>query len=335
MRALTVTGRGHVTCGPAPTESVAAGEVRVGVAAVGLCGTDFALVSGTLGLNSFPVIPGHEVSGTVLESRSRLLEVGQKVILDPLLSCGKCWACAQRSPQFCDEVRVVGVATDGACRDEVVSPGERWVPIPMQLSLEDAALVEPVHVATSTFRALAAHHPDSVLVLGAGAIGAILMVLLRHWRPATAVFVADLVPERATLAAAWGARDVSDLHGAQVDCVVDGVGSPESIQLGVANVRRGGALVVYGVPKSGASLPSADEMFRRNLRVVFTRLYDRDFSAAVGAIRDGVVSAAGVVGTRLTLESAADFLNNADWQRPSHWGKALVILDGDRAGNAI
>lgn len=329
MRALTVIGPGEVILGDAPAEDLAPGEVRVGVGAVGLCGTDFALVSGTLGLNSYPVIPGHEVSGTVLETRSRLLDVGQKVILDPLLSCGKCWACVQGTPQCCDEVGVVGVAANGGARDQVVLPAERWVAVPAQLALADAALVEPVHVATTIYRAVAAQTPASVLVIGAGAIGLMLMGLLQHWRPNCAVFVSDLMPDRVRRAGAWGAQDLAALGEKHVDCVVDGVGVAASIQVAVRYARRGGSIVVYGVPKSGTALPEADEMFRRNLKLQFVRLYDRDFSAAIGVLSDAILSAAQVVGTKLSLESAAPFLNGRAWQQQSHWGKALVMVGSE------
>ncbi len=334
MRALKVMSPGEVIFAEAPAEDIAPGEVRIGVGAVGLCGTDFSLVSGTLGLNSYPVIPGHEVSGTVLETRSRFLDVGQKVILDPLLSCGKCWACVQGTPQYCDEVGVVGVASNGGARDEVVLPADRWVAVPAQLPLADAALVEPVHVATTIYRAIASQNPDSVLVIGAGAIGMLLMALLQHWRPNTAVFVSDLMVDRVRRADTWGARDLANLGGSHVDCVVDGVGTMDSIQTAVRHARRGGAIVVYGVPKSGAALPDADQMFRRNLRLMFVRLYDRDFRAAIGILTDGVISASQVVGTRLTLASAASFFNDRGWQQESHWGKALVVVSNEGARRA-
>jgi L-gulonate 5-dehydrogenase len=311
-------------------EKLEPGDVRVRVGATGLCGTDFALVGGTLGLNAYPVILGHEVSGTVVESRSRLVDVGQRVILDPIRSCGWCWACAQGTPRLCDEVEVIGVASDGGCRDEVVLPGEHWVPIPSKMELEDAVLVEPVHVAATTYRAIAADRPDSVLVIGAGAIGLMLLALLRHWRPRTAVFISDVLPERVRRAEQWGAKPLAAGSDDRFDCVVDGVGSATSMRICGERARRGGTIVVYGVPKSGADLPQADQLFRKNARVVFSRLYDRDFKAAIGVIADGVITASNLVGTRLTIDSAAPFLNGRGWADSSHWGKALVLIGDDQ-----
>lgn len=334
MKALTVVGPGVVTFGEGPGTEIAPGDVRVGVGAVGLCGTDFGLVGGTLGLNSYPVIPGHEVSGTVLDTRSRFLEVGQKVILDPLLSCGKCWACVQGTPQCCDDVGVLGVASNGGARDEVVLPAAQWIAVPDQLSLVDAALVEPVHVATTIFRSIASQNPDSVLVVGAGAIGMLVMALLQHWRPHTAVFASDLMPDRVRRAATWGAMDLASLGDGLVDCTVDGAGTEASISIAVRHTRRGGTIVVYGVPLAAAGLPDADQMFRRNLRLRFVRLYNRDFSAAIGILTDGVISAAQVVGTRLTLASAAPFLNDRGWRQQSHWGKALIVV-GEGSNRAV
>lgn len=333
MVALMVTGPGRIELAEAPTESLSPGGVRVAIGAVGLCGTDFSLVSGTLGLNAFPVVPGHEVSGTVVESRSRLVSVGQKVVLDPLLSCGRCWACAEGRPQLCDGVGVIGVATHGGCRSEMVLDGAHWVPVPDGLALDDAALVEPTHVAVSTFRAVAAQTPTSILLLGAGAIGLILLRLVRHWWPNVPVFVSDPVSQRVDRAVAWGAEPVENLAGRLVECVVDGVGTKPSLEFGLDHVRRGGAVVVYGVPKAGSCLPRVDHMFQRNLRLTFTRLYGRDFTSAIGVLEAGVITAADIVGSRLTMRSAAQFLNQEGWRDRSHWGKALVEIGAGQNGN--
>lgn len=330
MRALRVVGQGRAEVIQTAVEELEPGDARVQVGAIGLCGTDFAVVGGTLGLNAYPVILGHEVSGTVLESRSPLVDVGQRVILDPIRSCGRCWACAQGTPRLCDEVAVVGVASDGGGRDVVVLPGKHWVPVPSEVRLEDAALVEPVHVATTSYHAIAASRPDSVLVIGAGAIGLMLLALLRHWRPRTALFISDVLPERVRRAEQWGAEPLPAGTDARFDCVVDGVGSAASMRICAERVRRGGTIVVYGVPKSGADFPQADQLFRKNARIVFSRLYDRDFIAAIGVIADGVITASNLVGTRLTIDSAATFLNERGWEDSSHWGKALVLIGGNQ-----
>jgi len=153
-----------------------------------------------------------------------------------------------------------------------------------------------------------------------------LVLLLRYWRPGTEVVVFDIVPERARHAEALGALAFVEGEGERFDCVVDGVGSQASMRLCAEGVRRGGTIVVYGVPKRGVGLPDVDKLFRKNVRVVFSRLYGRDFSLATAVVLEGVVTAAKLVGTTMDMESAAGFLSSRGWESASHWGKAVVLI---------
>lgn len=326
MRALQVLGPGQLTVSSLPNQDLGPGDVRVRVHSVGLCGTDFSLVSGTLGFNTFPVIPGHELSGTVTASRSRSLDEGQRVVLDPVISCGSCSACIGGHRQLCDRVAVLGVAGDGGCREEVVFPAERWVPVPIDMDLADAALVEPVQVAVTVFRSLAGERPGSVLLIGAGAIGLMLAAVLRHALPEARIAMTDLLPERIGHARAFGVEVLSTADEGRFDCVVDGVGAASSMTICSQRIRPGGEVVVYGVPKAGTTWTDANQLFRKNARVRFTRLYAADFSAAVGLVSEHVVSTANLVGTSLDLESAIPYLRDRSWEHAGHWGKALVRM---------
>ncbi len=326
MRALQVRGPQDVAIVDLPEEAMAEGLVQVAVDRVGLCGTDFALTAGTLGLNVLPVIPGHEVLGTVTASASSALRVGDRVILDPLMNCGRCAACRQGHPQWCPDVGVTGVVRDGGAREEMVLPAERWLSWPTELPGEAGVLVEPAQVVATVMQAMGATPPEQMLVIGSGALGLMLVRVCRQRWPATAVWVQETVPERRERALALGARSWQPGVTPALDVVVDGVGASATLALAADAVRAGGHIIVYGLPKADTLLPPPAGLFRKNARLTFSRLYTHDFSQAKVLIADGVITPEDVVSDRLSLEEAAEFLRERRWEAPTRWGKTLIRM---------
>ncbi len=108
--------------------------------------------------------------------------------------------------------------------------------------------------------------------------------------------------------------------------VVDGVGASATLALAADAVRAGGHLIVYGVPKADTLLPPPTGLFRKNVRMTFSRLYPHDFSQALALIADGVITPQDVVSDRLGLEEAAEFLRERRWEAPGRWGKTLIRM---------
>lgn len=329
MRALQITGVSQVAIVDVPAEPMRDNSVRVRIEAVGLCGTDFALTSGTLGLNVLPIIPGHEVVGVVAESRSRQFQIGDRVALDPLVSCGTCPACHQGQPQWCAQVGVMGVAHHGGAREEMVLPAQHWVRLPTGMATETAVLVEPVHVVETVFRAVGPEPPARVLVIGSGALGLMILQVIQTRWPQTSVSVYDTVAEHLTHAIALGAGTWDPGTRDPVDLVIEGVGADASLNMAAQAVRPGGHLVVYGVPKPGQTIPSAALLFRKNVRLTFSRLYTHQFDGAIAWLSRGLVTPQQIVSDRLTLEQAATFLRENRWTRPERWGKTVIMITGN------
>jgi len=99
-------------------------QARLQIEAVGICGSDVALMAGTHPYAVYPVIPGHELGGRVLEvSAGSQFKPGQRVAVRPTLSCGVCPSCRDDHPNHCPEIRVLGVHLDGGMADEIVDIG--------------------------------------------------------------------------------------------------------------------------------------------------------------------------------------------------------------------
>ncbi len=326
MQALQVLSAAHVVLTERSSAPLAPHEVRVRIQRVGLCGTDFALVQGTLGINQYPVVPGHEVLGVVSASEVPGLTPGTRVALDPLMSCGRCWACQSNHPQWCSSVGVIGVIADGGLQEEVVYSAQQWVSLPDTRSLNDWALIEPVHVACTALNAIAWQGVDRVLVLGSGALGLIILQILHALRPDVAVWVYDTVPERMKRACDLHAKPWSVEEDLTPDLVIDGVGSSGSLTMASQVVRPGGQVVVYGVPKANDPFDAMKTFFLKNVRIAFSRLYTHDFGQATQLIADGAVTAQTTVSECLTMPQAVRFLQEGQWASKDRWGKVLVAV---------
>ncbi|MGE8617787.1 MAG: alcohol dehydrogenase catalytic domain-containing protein, partial [Achromobacter spanius] len=164
-------------------EPLAATQVRVGVKAVGICGSDLHYYRhGRVGdfVIREPLTPGHEASGQVLEVGAAVTTVkpGDRVALDPARTCGVCRYCRQGDSNHCEAVHFFGSASryphmQGAMREQVVVQEKQCLPVPDSLSFELAAFGEPLAVALHAVRSAGSLLGKSVMVVGAGPIGAL------------------------------------------------------------------------------------------------------------------------------------------------------------------
>ena len=256
---------------PAP----GAGQVRVRVAATGVCHSDLSLASGTL-RQPFPAVLGHECAGTVLSVGDGVSRCspGDRVVLCWAPPCGQCWFCLAAEPWLCErssDAAAVpygtaggrdvypGLSTGGFAEETVVS--ERAViPVPDAVPLEHAALVGcAVMTGVGAVLNTAAVRPgSSVLVLGLGGVG-LSVVQGARLAGAAQVIVADRVPEKLELALRMGgtealpsgpdlAKAVRALTGGRgADYAFDCVGHAETIRAAWGATRRGGTAVVVGI----------------------------------------------------------------------------------------
>ena len=106
---------------PAPRPE--AGEARIAISHVGICGTDYHIFEGKHPFLEYPRVMGHEISATVVEAGEGVdLPAGMKVIVNPYIACGTCIACRKDKPNCCTNIRVLGVHSDGAMCEEITVP---------------------------------------------------------------------------------------------------------------------------------------------------------------------------------------------------------------------
>ena len=213
----------------------------VEVTAVGLCGTDLHILAGEHGV--LPVVPGHEVTGTVVAAGadSRDVRVGDRVAVDPSLPCRACRFCRRGRENLCLTLGALGVTTAGGAAEYMRADASRCIVLPDHVDLHGATLIEPLSCVLRGYDVLRTALGASVLVYGAGTMGLLLLEVAKHTGPRS-VHVVDPNTERATRAAALGctgaASSVAALDvGEKWDVVIDATGNASAIQDGVGELH--------------------------------------------------------------------------------------------------
>lgn len=258
-------------------------ELLLRIDAVGICGSDLSGYLGHLSVRAgrAPLIPGHECTGTVIALGSDAanlpsaggllppLTVGQRVALNPLLADGTCPLCLHGDEQLCLQRTLIGAHRDGAFADYAAVPARACYPLPDDLDARTGALAEPLACAVRAVDLAGVGPGSSLLILGAGPIGLLILAVARHVGVAQ-ITIADIQPSRLALAADWGAHQtlhaahddipavVRRLSAAGIGCdaAIDAVGNQQTRTQAIAAVRPAGRVVLVGLHEESASLPA-------------------------------------------------------------------------------
>ena len=290
------------------------GEVLVRVARVGICGSDISAFHGRHPYIHCPIVLGHEFSGEVVAGEGGPA-VGTRVTVIPHLGCGACEACAREAYNLCDALRVIGCQAPGAHAEYVLAPAHLALPIPDDMSWEDAAMIEPAAVAFHAARRAGIGAGDRVLVAGAGPIGIFTMQVARALG-ADSVVIADRDADRLKLASSLDADGTIDVSAKSLAEGVAGVrpnvfadcvgGSGEVFDQLLAMAPRGSRILSIGVLKSDYRVPHLPDLVEHELSVIGTSMYARrDYADAIAAITAGTVRTTGMITHSFPLADAA------------------------------
>jgi 2-desacetyl-2-hydroxyethyl bacteriochlorophyllide A dehydrogenase len=247
----------------APDPEPGAGEVVIRTRASAICGSDLHGFREATPRRIPPLVMGHEAVGTIdaVGPGVDAARAGERVVLKPILACGRCARCREGRTNLCLKGRLVGRELTGGFAERFSVPATAAVPIADRVSDDIATLTEPVaNVVHVTGRSV--QRDDTVLVIGAGPIG-VLMTRMARDKGASAVFSADRIPSRLELARAQGAVPLDpaapeeDLRRAVpegVDVVIDAVGLEATWAMAIRAVRAGGRVEAVGLGAPGGAV---------------------------------------------------------------------------------
>ena len=300
-------------CAPGP------GEALVEVAWAGICGSDREVLAGTRpkDLVRYPLIPGHEWSGTVVAvgAPSDASLVGRSVVGEGFHSCGRCAACSRGDSNLCHaEYRETGFTEPGAWATYLTVPARLLHVLPEGSDLRAAAALEPAACVAAACMKAAAFAGERVAVVGAGTLGLLATQLLRASEPSTLIVI-DPRRDRVELARRCGASEClspeeAQRRAGQFDVVLEAAGAADTARQAMLLARRGGRVVLTGIPSASIGAVHAlspTELVVREITVhtVFGAP-SRAWSHAVRAFASGVLDPSPIITHEVPLDDVSE-----------------------------
>jgi L-iditol 2-dehydrogenase len=278
-----------------------ADQVLIQVRRIGVCGSDIHVYHGLHPYTGYPVVQGHEVSGVIAEVGEKVqgLAKGDQVVFMPQVTCGECYPCRHGMYHICDHLKVMGFQTNGAAQEYFPINADLVLKVPETVSLDKAAMIEPVSVAVHALSRAGDVAGLKVLVLGAGTIGNLVAQVARA-SGAQGVMITDVSEYKLEKARRCGIPYTvnplkEDLSQAilknfgpdKADLMLECVGVQDTISQAVANARKGSTIVVVGVfgRKPEVDLGLVQD---RELSLIGTLMYQKkDYQRAIQLVTDG------------------------------------------------
>jgi len=308
MRAAVYHADHDVRLAEVPVPTRAPGEALLRVLRSGMCGTDatewkagpltFPVqhrhpVTGQVG----PMIPGHEFVGTIVEvDESSPFAVGDIVASGAGVSCGACARCAEGRTNLCDRYYTLGLNTNGGMAEFVSCPEGTLVLVPEGLSIDLAGLAQPLAVGLHAARRSGVRDGDTVVLIGAGAIGSFALAGLRSLVTAD-VTVIDFPGARLERASRLGATRVIEAgDGARervleaigprgADVVIEASGAPGQLNNAITMVRKGGTILQVGLPSTEQTVDIHSLVMREiTVQTTLAHVCGADLAPALGIL---------------------------------------------------
>ncbi|PIE34044.1 alcohol dehydrogenase [candidate division KSB3 bacterium] len=289
------------TMNEVPLPEVKENEVLIDMERLGICGSDMQIYHGKHKFMSFPIVLGHEGSGTLTQVGDAVknFAVGDRVTVQPQNFCGDCYPCRQGLYNVCEKLSVMGVHETGMSSDYFVTDASKLLKLPAELSFDQGALIEPISVATAAIRKVGGVAGAKVAVLGAGPIGN-LVAQVANASGAADVLILDINPKRLTIAEQCQIPHcinssetpleiaISECFGTDgADVILDCAGVQQTISSAVQCAQRGSRLAVIANFKAPVEMELV-LLQRKEVTLYGIMMYLRqDFEEAIRLVAQG------------------------------------------------
>ncbi|HSJ89215.1 MAG TPA: zinc-dependent alcohol dehydrogenase family protein [Anaerolineales bacterium] len=307
------------------------GQLMIQVMASGICGTDLHIYRGEY-MGKYPVIPGHEFSGVVTSVGSQVtrFQAGDRVAIEPNIACDNCVHCLNNRQNFCVNWQAIGVTLPGGMEEYVLVPEKAAFSIG-DLPFEHGAFMEPLSCVVHGIERTNIDMADHVAILGAGPIGC-LMLQMARLQGAAHITVMESNPGRADLALQLGAdrvlHNMDDMQTDYYDVVIDATGAIPVMNRTIDFVRKGGTVLLFGVPPSGRTLEfEGFKIFQKGLKILSSFTSVRNSFQAVGLLQSGQIQVGSLISHHLPLEDMPHALELIESRDPAV-KKVLVHPNG-------
>jgi L-iditol 2-dehydrogenase len=326
MKAIVWQAAQKVKIEEQPQPQINPDQVLVKLDAVGICGSDVKLYkTGVLGTlkPSKPFIMGHEGAGTIAEIGSNVVgtKVGDDIMVNPQATCGQCYYCNRQQPNLCSALDFLSVTRDGLFSEYGAIRVDQAIPLAAHIEKPLATTIEPLSIAVQSVRQTEVAPSDSVVILGGGAIGLMILMVLQN-KGVEKVIVVDILPHALERAAQLGAyatvnnleSDVLQaipelLGGRQPDSVFEIAGSPVTQAQAIDLVRPGGTAVMTGISSDDKVGLNVNRIVRSNIQIHGTvRTSGDSFAAAANLINTDQIDTHSLISQIFPFEKGPEAL---------------------------
>ena len=338
MKAIKIESPGNILLleieKPVPAEN----EALIKINFAGICGSDIGAFRGTNGLVSYPRVIGHELVGEVItipENNKRNIKTGDKIIVEPYLSCGTCYPCSIGRTNCCTDLNVLGVHVDGGIAEYITHSADMLIKLPLNMDLSVAPIVEPLSIALHGIHRLALSPGEHIAVFGAGAIG--LLAAMTAIQYGAIPIVIDMIDKRLELAKTLGVQHTINIknedllekinlftNGRGCECVMEASGSNSAIRSSLDAASFAGRIVLTGWPKKETQLPT-DMITKKELDVCGARNSAGEFEEAIELIHTGKVNAKAILTRLISLDEVPSVLRDIE-QNPGNYLKVNTFI---------
>ena len=335
-----------IRTGDAPDPRITPDQVLVESGFAGICGTDLHIYRGEFHERvKFPAIQGHEFGGIIREVGRDVKEfkVGDRVVVDPIISCHSCPACLSGHLNACRTLKLLGVDLDGGFGQYVAAPVSRLYRLPDSVPMAHAPMVEMFGLGHHVLQRGQVQPGETVVILGAGKLGlSVLDVLCHSASPALAI-VADIQPFRLETARKLGAaytinvaeedpleRVLEITQGVGVDCVIECVGHYHQVEgreaplaQAVKLIRTAGRIVTAGLGEQ-LSAVHFKTLVIKEAQIIASRVTLGEFPRAIRLLEKGLLHPELLITDQMSLRDIVTAFDKVDREDPQ---TLKIVLD--------
>lgn len=338
MKAAVYHGPGDLRVEEVPVRKLKDNEVKIQVKYCGICGTDIHIFHGDGGCCDVtpPLVPGHEFSGVVAEVGAgvKAVKVGDRVTGDPNDMCGECYFCKNGMQHFCKNNIGIGTTVDGGFAEYVIMREKQVYKVSDELSFIEAAMAEPISCCLHGIDLCNIKAGDTVLVIGGGPIGMIMMQLAKN-AGASKVIMSEPVEEKREQALKLGAtKTIDPLHEdveavlaeycENVNVVIECVGNVHTQADAVRFAGRGATIMYFGLAAPEESFPiRPDDIFKKELHITSSYINPYSFERAIQILESGTVELESLITNVVPLDDIADVFTKPEYRRT---GKVMIQI---------
>ncbi|WP_238085571.1 Zn-dependent oxidoreductase [Pseudescherichia vulneris] len=279
----------------------AAGEVRVKIKLAGICGSDSHIYRGHNPFAKYPRVIGHEFFGIIDAVGEGVDEarLGQRVSVDPVISCGHCYPCSVGKPNVCTSLVVLGVHRDGGFSEYAAVPAKNAWTIPDAIPDKHAVMVEPFTIAAQVTGHVSPTEQDVALVYGAGPMGLVTVQALKGVYNVKQVIVTDRIEERLAMAEKSGAdwtinngktslQEALEEKGVKPTLIIDAACHPSILQEAVTLASPAGRIVMMGFSSEPSQIVQ-QAITGKELSIFSSRLNANKFPVVIDWLEKGLI----------------------------------------------